>query len=534
VLEAYVLKPDGAQIRSERAGDRLSFPGLDVGDYIVVRYWRNSRATGGLNQDFWGHSALNGLFPIYRKDMRIIYPESSDLTVQYHNNAGIEVAERTQIFEGEMQELYISVKNMEPVRYESGMPDWKDVLTWVDFSTIKNWGTITQWYRELYEGRCQITPKIRKKVHALTLDLTDNVEKIESIFDFVSREIEYEDLSFMYSAYVPEEAELVLEDGFGDCKDQCTLLITMLAAAGIDSFIALNTPDYRGEHYYLPSTRFTHSIVLVPMQEGNIILDPTTQHYSFPELPPSVVGSHYLPIPPSVAEMASELQKVSFQQDPTETYYIVEVEPSLESSSVSGTAIYGGFHAGYVRSLLLSNSPEYRKQGIGIMLQEGCAGFKLSTFEFENEDSLLTSPIVDFTGTTGSSLIQVDRDLFSLEIPWFVQLSPELLNIGLTTPRENNLQVSYIDLASPSRQVTVVDIPAGYELHMLPENAVFEYGALTISYEYEQKEDKLICERYVHVPYMLVAVQDLKGFNSVQEQIFRKEREKVLLRSTGR
>jgi hypothetical protein len=256
-----------------------------------------------------------------------------------------------------MMESSITVKNMEPVRYEGWMSDRKDVLTWIDFSSIKSWSRVVEWYREMSEGQCIVTPEIRNKLEQLVTGNPSREEKIGLIYDFVAREIEYEDLNFMRSAYVPQEAESVLADGYGDCKDQCILLMTLLKAADIGSYIALSTPGYTGNNFYLPSTRFSHTVIVIPDGEELIILDPTMQYYNYPELPPSMIGSFYLPIVPEDAGLPADLRQAPLRTPPQETYYLVDFRPTSEQGSIRGSGIYSGYHASYLRSVLLSNTP---------------------------------------------------------------------------------------------------------------------------------------------------------------------------------
>jgi len=534
VLEACVLKPDGSSTGAVRAYDRLSFPGLAVGDYIVVRYARDSRLHGALNREIWGQSPLNSFYPIYRREVRIIHPDDLELTLRYHNQEGREIEEQPKSPVQGLRELRIRAEELEPVGYEGWMPDWQDVVTWIDFSSVESWSRISQWYRELYQGQCIITPKIREKVDTLCAGAADRQQKILALYDFVSREIEYEDLSFMYSAYVPQEAESVLEDGYGDCKDQCILLITMLHAAGIDAHIALSTPDYRGGHFFLPSARFSHTIVLVPEAEQTLILDPTTQYYSYPELPASMIGSYYLPIPTGESAESTDLQRIAAAGIPRETFYLVEFLPSAEHGAVRGTAIYAGFHAGKARSALVTEAPQYRKQAFAWLLQEGVSGFIINTLEAENAASLEDAPIVAFSGTVPGSFTRVGEGLFSLEIPWFVRLPPEMRNIGATEERTNSIDISDLDLSSPCRQVTVVEIPEGYELYSLPEDEVVETGGASAVYRYSRRRGKLICERFLHIPLVSVSPEGLEELNRIKERIFSKEQERIILRYVGR
>ena len=95
------------------------------------------------------------------------------------------------------------------------------------------------------------------------------------------------------------------------------------------------------------------------------------------------------------------------------------------------------------------------------------------------------------------------------------------------------MRVIYFDHASPCRQVTVIGIPEGFTLHSVPEDAVFEYGDVSVGYRYASRGDTLICERFVHIPILSIPVEELEGFNILKEEIFRKEQEKIILRAVA-
>jgi len=141
--------------------------------------------------------------------------------------------------------------------------------------------------------------------------------------------------------------------------------------------------------------------------------------------------------------------------------------------------------------------------------------------------------MIDFTGMTPNAFIPAGDGLVSLKIPWFIRLAPELMSIGLTTKRESSIKLDYYELTSPSRQVTVVDIPSDYQLYSIPENADFEFKDLSVSYRYTEKDGKLTCERYLYVPVMSIAAEELDAFNALMEQIFKKEQERIMLKRTG-
>ena len=259
---ACIVKSDGAQVNAVRSGRRLSFPGLEAGDYIVVSYSCTTSRHGTLMGEIWDSVLLNDTRPVFMKDYTLVYPPTVAPTLEYHNADGIEIEEETSNFDGQLRKLEITVRDTEPVRRRRWSAGWQDEFAWLDISTISDWETVADWYRDIYTGQCRITPDIERLVAELTEGAETREEMIARIYAFVSGAVDYEDLAFTYNSHVPQTADSVLEDRYGDCKDQCVLLITMLKAAGIDSYMALSAPGYRGDQVFLPSPRFSHVFVV--------------------------------------------------------------------------------------------------------------------------------------------------------------------------------------------------------------------------------------------------------------------------------
>ena len=61
----------------------------------------------------------------------------------------------------------------------------------------------------------------------------------QAITRFVRNEVSYLAIEFGHRAIIPKPALQTLNDRYGDCKDQSTLLCNMLRAAGIEARPAL-------------------------------------------------------------------------------------------------------------------------------------------------------------------------------------------------------------------------------------------------------------------------------------------------------
>lgn len=153
---------------------------------------------------------------------------------------------------------------------EANQPD-------VQLTTFKNWEEVARWYSNLEQGRTDPTPEIRAKAQELIQGRTAEIEKIQALYDYVSKNIRYVSLSFGLGRYQPHSASEVFANQYGDCKDKVTLLAAMLRAADIPSDAVL-IPFSRELDPAVPSPlQFDHVITAVPRGQELIWMDSTAE-----------------------------------------------------------------------------------------------------------------------------------------------------------------------------------------------------------------------------------------------------------------
>ena len=120
-------------------------------------------------------------------------------------------------------------------------------------------------------------------------------EKEAAILDYVDREVRYTGIEFGEAAIVPHSPAETLTLKYGDCKDKATLLVAMLRAAGINSYVALlNAGSRLDVPADLPGMGlFDHAIVYVPGPPG-LWIDVTDQYARLGQLPINDQGRHAL------------------------------------------------------------------------------------------------------------------------------------------------------------------------------------------------------------------------------------------------
>jgi hypothetical protein len=332
----------------------------------------------------------------------------------------------------------------------------------------------------------------------------------------------------MYSAFVPQRSESVLEDRFGDCKDKCALLVSLLEACGIEAEVALSAPDYRGSTPYLPSIRFSHIVVIIPDPTGDLILDPTAEYSTFPRLPEELQGSWYLPIRRDPLAKA-ELSRIpsATAAVPTSIFLQLSVEDGLKTK-VSGQAVMGGEFTYALRYSYATASPERRRDLVAGFIASVLPGFELSTYSAKGLSGGIEGldPSLDFEGSL-PSLLSVNHPS-ALSLPWSTDVPPSLL--AFSRQSSASMKIDYPIFAAPIKETIVVALPKGWEVPSLPTDADFRFGLAYATFHYSRSGSTIVCARELYLPYMVVGADEREAFATFVGQALTKGREAIVVR----
>ena len=171
----------------------------------------------------------------------------------------------------------------------------------VQLTTFADWKGVAQWYAQLEQGRTEPDAAIRAKTQELIAGSANNLDKMQALYDYVSKNIRYVSLSFGLGRYQPHAAAEVFANQYGDCKDKVTLLASMLEAAGIHSDAVL-IPSSRKLDTSMPSpSQFDHVITAVPQGDDLIWMDATAEVAPFRMLLSPLRDKSALLVPPDGA-----------------------------------------------------------------------------------------------------------------------------------------------------------------------------------------------------------------------------------------
>jgi hypothetical protein len=280
ILEAYTLKKDGRRIDVGDAGIQtqqgrlaagygisridqrtmmITFPQLEVGDSVAYKYRLTQRKTVFPGQ-FYVASIFARGFAWDMIDVSIDVPASISLQIETAQINALPVEEQ----DGRRMYRW-SARNLPIVQNEPAAVDVFSHSPRLIATTFTDWAQFAAAYEARTKPRASVTPAIAQVAEEITRNVTDPRAQAKLIYEWVTRNVRYVATWIGAEGWVPHDAESILNNRYGDCKDHVVLLQALLAAKGIASSSALINSDRSS--YSLPSVvypAFNHVIAYLP------------------------------------------------------------------------------------------------------------------------------------------------------------------------------------------------------------------------------------------------------------------------------
>jgi len=168
-------------------------------------------------------------------------------------------------------------KDIMPLKREHNMVSPSDVAPKLLLSTADDWYAKAVWFHKVNEdfGSFSVTPSVQKMTDKLLDGVTDEMEKISILTHWSAENIRYSGISMGEGeGYTLHTGQMTFTDRCGVCKDKAGMLITMLRAAGFESYPAMTMAGSRIDR--IPADQFNHSVTVAKLSNGEwILLDPT-------------------------------------------------------------------------------------------------------------------------------------------------------------------------------------------------------------------------------------------------------------------
>ncbi len=267
----------------------LTFSMPAVGIDCVIDYKYVKKQKPHIEGEFSSYFFVQTYNPVLLSKYKIITPE--DMNLKYLLLSPLKDSHKlpTITHQGGKKTYLWEYRDIPQILYEDYMPPMAEIAFNILITTMDSWEPFFFWWRDQIKGKTDPDKAIKEEIVELTKDLPNTREKTEAIFDYVKKKVRYVSIDMGKSGYEPASAQEVLENKYGDCKDQSTLLISMLKEAGIPAYYVLiptnNVGDLIKDFPY--PFQFNHCIVAVENEKSYRFLDPTATYHRFAFLPDS-------------------------------------------------------------------------------------------------------------------------------------------------------------------------------------------------------------------------------------------------------
>jgi len=278
------IKPDATQIQSpadenfyhDRKELLFSLPNVRKGSVIEFQYRYTDTKKIVPNQWFesfslnwWeGRAAGQGVRAdaVLNTELTITAPKTMSFFSNNLSEAGIST---THSEKNNLQTLTWKGKNLPKIVLQENMPRDERRSNQLRVSTMGSWQQIANWANDLATPHIMTNPALDKLITDISKTATTPEAKTKAVYQTIQEKVRYVFAHVGRGGYEPHNAFEVLTNGYGDCKDQSILAVTMLRKLGLKADPALVITRSRGiPDMSITSVSFDHMIVHIPQQPG--------------------------------------------------------------------------------------------------------------------------------------------------------------------------------------------------------------------------------------------------------------------------
>jgi hypothetical protein len=323
--------------------------------------------------------------------------------------------------------------------------------------------------------------KIKPTVDQIIADKKTDIEKIKSIYYWVQEQIRYIAFEEGLRGYIPDNAQSVLYNKYGDCKGMANLLKTMLTIAGFDARLAwLGTQEIK-INFSIPNLAASNHMICALFFNNTIYyLDATGKHSCLGLNSENISGRQVL-IENENSYILDTIPRSVITPNSAEA----QTHLKIQNQELIGTIALK--FQGDIRSILLNeiifNDKEEKSKILEKIVTRASSKIlakDITASEFTNNDSILK---INGTLSIKGQVSPIDKELYLNPDP-FEDLSDLAASDGKKLAQ-------YFELRQQRKYSSVIEMPDEYTLQKLPENFELKNEYISFSLKYSKNGNNL-------------------------------------------
>lgn len=453
----------------------IQFPRLEAGDVVELRYRVDDVTPRNEFNDYFGEiTYLQGGDPKANVEYVVVAPKTRPLYFD-QRVPGLELSQADSGSQRIYRFFAARIAGLDP---EPVMPPPQEVLGFVHVSTYRSWDDLGRWYWGLVKDQFDLDDETRKLARKIAEGAKSEREKVEAVYDWVTKNTRYVALEFGIYGYKPRRCVQTVTRGWGDCKDKATVLVTLLKELGIPAtFVVLRTQMKGGLPSKIPSfAPFDHAIAYVPSLD--LYLDGTAEYTGIEELPRMDIGALGMQVndgKPKLVTIPAPAPDKNFVERDVHARLQKNGESRLEldyrAAGYSASDWRRQYHAESARRERITH--DLGSELPGFVLAPGAQGVQTSNLDDPRQ------PVRLRLEGTASSYARREGKQLSMPVTNSIRLTSSYASLS---QRKHDVWIhSFAEL----RDNFVVELPAGARMVDAPEPQKIDakYGSYSLSVE---------------------------------------------------
>lgn len=524
ITSAKVIRENGTETRPDVQGSYVVFKNLKVGDMIQVEGMASWNTVSELGNHFGLSSYIPFPAPILSAKLEFLIPKNQNLFYQSHKLDGqLKITNR----EDDLVSYRWDYENIPIPIADNAMVDELEYYPVLRVSTTEDWGIIVDWYKAKTYQKLDGNYIIDAILKDIIKEEMTNKQKIETIFNYISQNINYSSTSLLQSGYIPKDSDLTCSSKIGDCKDVATIMIAMLRKIGIESYYVLVKVNENTQPFMPLEMEFNHAIVAYYLDGKIHYSDPTTDFYPYYSLNEGDTEAWALLIKDGENKA---FRLPANQLDSTKTfteYDVMAVLDEFNTLDLEVKTTYTGLVAGRWRSTMeLESKDNLPNHIIASLGSSAFRNLELDDYGFDKVENISVPLEANYKFHAREFTDDV-TGIYFMRLPFVKTVEADVAIYG--NDRTNAMDIKTFTFAQPHIQRITVKMNKNFAIKKLPQNINYDTKFGTYTLKLKQTAEGLYIERFVHFKKSRIEPSEFKAFKEFYLQLLKYDNLKVLL-----
>ena len=474
-------------------------------------------------------------FPVEQNKVTIIADEDISLEFKEFNISDAEITFHKEK-KGKNNIYTWTLNNQPKYEYESNTPSYKTILPHIvpiiTSYKIKNENKkllgevadLYNWYYSMVENVNTEAPstELVALVSKITADKKNDLEKVKAIYYWTQQNIKYIAFEYALGGFIPRESNDVFRKKYGDCKDNSSILYSMLAIAGIKgnlTWIGTRSIPYTYNEIPTPVVD-NHMILSYKNNDKTYYLDATGRYIKF-GMPTSFIQGKEALVGYGKDFKIKKVPIIAAKENAIIDVTNIKIENGKVIGS-SKTTISGYPKIDIFHTLETGDSETKLKKFYKNVFGKGNNTFQINNFKETNKYHYDNDFIVDYDFEIKNYAKNLGDEIYIN-----LNFNKEISFYKTDKNRENAIEYEY---QKYYKYTTILEIPEGYKVDYVPESITVSNDLLISKITYQVKENEVIYNHEIELNFLVLSTEQQKEVNKEIQKIERNYKEIVVLK----